>query len=833
MEFVALDLSCTGPDPARDRIWRIACVRFHGGTPEAELVHTLPSGRDEALAASQALLHRVKAFLADHVIVAHNTLSKQAFLTRALRVHGLEAENPWVDTLTLSRAVWTHLGDHTLAAARRRLTPSLPAEGGALSDALTAGHLFVAALTATGSLPEGARHAVTMVLPEEAARWIVPVQRAAPSTPQPMPTPTSLDGCFTRLQAASGWQDRPGQRAYAQAVADTLDTGQTALLEAGPGTGKTYGYLVPLLLRLQHDRGRAVVATRTRALQEQIVAKDLPFLVERLGVDIRTAVLKGRENYLCPRRLQEAQTRLHPPELMAPVLAWAGRTETGDLDEVAALTAVPEGRRLLSTLRDVPYLCVGRACPWRRRCPSRQARESAREAQLVIANHALVGSDVDSEGSILGPYAWIIVDEAHAFARSVRDALSRRLSPASIPPLLGALRRGKTGALARWGELVPVDLCSHAWKEVVTTHRAFWSAVSPLLGGETGRYDARFTQPVHHQAHALSESLHALSGALEDLAGLLPDEEAALARGFAAEAVHLGTLIESLLFPSEEDRVFWYTQERSGPVLVASPVELGETLQRELWSSRAASVLTSATLSADEEASTLARELGLEGQDTVFARWPSPFPFSHVRAFVTKFLPRPDDPSYPKALAMMVEQLAIVSGRRGLVLFTSAQMLQACLVHMHEVATLAQGRDGERDRLLTRFRELPPPAVLLGLDTLWEGVDLPGEELELLVVARLPFPVPSDPLVEAECERLQASGIQPFRELFLPHAVLRLRQGVGRLVRKEEDRGVIVIADPRAGTASYRKAFLQALPVEPTLSRSVEEILACLPEIFG
>jgi len=338
--------------------------------------------------------------------------------------------------------------------------------------------------------------------------------------------------------------------------------------------------------------------------------------------------------------------------------------------------------------------------------------------------------------------------------------------------------------------------------------------------------------PIREEGDALRDELLGLSEALEDAAERLPDEEAELARGFTVEAARLAARVDELVAPPDDGRVFWFTHERVGPVLVGSPLELGGALQEALWSRLTASVLTSATLSADEEAGTLARELGLEGVHTVFARWPSPFPFSRVRAFVTAFLPKPDAPAYPKALAALVEELAMASGRRGLVLFTSGQMLDACLHHMQRVPTLAQGRDGQRDRLLQRFRNLPPPAVLLGLDTLWEGVDFPGDELELLVVARLPFPVPSDPLIEAESERLQASGLQPFRELFLPRAVLRLRQGVGRLVRKEEDRGIIVIADPRAATEPYGKVFLRVLPVEPRISGCTEDILTCLPEVF-
>jgi ATP-dependent DNA helicase DinG len=260
-------------------------------------------------------------------------------------------------------------------------------------------------------------------------------------------------------------------------------------------------------------------------------------------------------------------------------------------------------------------------------------------------------------------------------------------------------------------------------------------------------------------------------------------------------------------------------------------VEIGESLAERLWSRLRGAVLTSATLGTPG-IEPLARELGLDPKTVIFHRWPSPFPYDHVRAYVLRFLPHPDDPAYPEALAETLRAALRAAPRRALVLFTSRRLLGATLSHLGDLPVLAQGQDGEREWLLSKFRDHPPPVLLLGLDTMWEGIDLPGEELELLIITRLPFPVPTDPLAQAQAERLRAQGRDPFLELALPRAVLRLRQGVGRLVRTPEDRGAIIIADPRAATQAYGRVFLRELPVAARPVDSQAELSVALRDLF-
>ncbi len=727
-----------------------------------------------------------------------------------------------VDLRALARAVWPDELDLSLPSLARRI--GIPLGPDAPAHAEAAGLLFLRLLEEAAGFPPPARDLLGELLP--GPDWI-PVLAPVPPRP-PLAPPGDVREAFRRL-AALGLDHRPAQVEYAGEVARALEEGEFLLLEAGPGTGKTFGYLVPLLLGLARGEGRAVVATRTRALQAQLWGRDLPFLRSELGLDLPCALLKGRENYLCLREFERLRGELLPREVLVPLLAWAARTETGDLDEVAGLRSAPEGEAVLRRLPDLPWRCAGRACPHGTRCPSRRARERAQGAPLVVVNHALLGADLASGGAILGPYDVLVADEAHALPDALRDALSASLSPPVIPRLLGELRRGGGGLLSAWGD-PGGEGALEAWAGVASAHRAFWAAAGDLFPGEVGRYGKEEADRLLPAGRLLGEALDALAEALGDLARGLDDEGAAQARGLAAELSRLSGLVGFLLRPEGPDTVYWYAREGHGLTLTASPVEVGDHLASALWPNLRAGILTSATLSVGDDGRALAHELGLVPDR--FRAWPSPFPYDRVGAFVLRFLPHPDDGAFPEALASTLKEVLGVVPCRALALFTSRRALEATSAHLGPFPHLVQGRDGERGALLRRFRTTPPPVLLLGLDTLWEGIDLPGEELELLVIGRLPFPVPADPLVAARAERIRARGGSPFQELFLPRAVLRLRQGVGRLVRTPTDRGAVLLADSRLGTRAYGETFLRALPVPPRFVDDPERLRVALLELF-
>ena len=818
MEFLALDLETTGLDPQRDEIVEIGLVWFSGGEPQARRSWLVrPARAGEGLAISglsweelqaapslEEVLPQVLPELAGRTVVAHNAPFDRAFLVAGARRLGVAVPHArWVDTLSLARALWPGRAGYSLEALRAEL--GLEAGGHrALPDAEAAGRVILALLSRLASLPDEARARLSPQLPEE-------VWGLLPGA--------ELAGAFSRLESRPGYSRRPTQRAFAQAALAALQEGKVGLLEAGPGTGKTLGYLLPLLQVLAREGGRAVVATRTRALQEQLWRHDLPLAREALGFELPVALLKGRENYLCLRRLEELRGRLGAEEL-SPLFSWASHTDTGDLDEVLQLA--PGAREFLSQVRDVPLRCGRAACPYWRGCPSRLARDRARKAALVVVNHALLGADLAREGRILGPYDYLVVDEAHGLPDALRAALSLELSPHGVPHLLGELR-----------EVLPAGSRLERLRgRVAAIHREFWRALTPRVPEEPTRFGEQDLAGTAGQA--LVGGLYELARELGKAAERGEGEEVAERwRALAQEAARLGYTAAALLDQSLEDYVYFWERTPAGPVLRASPVELAPLLAGGLWSQLAGAVLTSATLAVGRDAGHLARELGIPTGRTTFRSWPSPFSFERVRAFVVTGLPFPDDPDYPRALARLIGTALEEVPCRALALFTSRRLLSATREALAGVPALAQGIDGERDGLLAQFRRHPPPVVLLGLDTMWEGVDLPGEQLEMLFITRLPFPVPTDPLAQAEGERLRSRGEDPFTSLFLPRAVLKLRQGVGRLIRTPQDRGAIVLSDSRVASRHYGARFLRELPVPARLVAGPMELRAALLEIFS
>ncbi len=733
---------------------------------------------------------------------------------------------PVVDLDLFSWAVWPEEHDHTGPGLARRC--GLPWSEEAVQRAETVGRIFLAALHTASAFPKRARDELEKLLPLPIE--LKPPAAEGPRLPPP-PPPLTTEKAFRHLQAHTVLSDRPSQRAYAQAVEEALKKGEVVLLEAGPGTGKTFGYLIPLLCFLvRNASARAAVSTRTKTLQEQLWKKDLPFLLDHLGLEVSRALLKGRENYACLRRLEQAQSRLWPAEIQVALRVWAERTTTGDLEELAGLAAFPEGKALLADLADAPLRCAGAACAQWWRCPSRRAREQARKSQLVVINHALLGAHLAREGDLLDPFSVLIVDEAHALPDALRDALTVSLFPWTIPNLLGHLRHGDTGLLVDWAQQADIGEVLALWERANAAHRRFWAAARGLLPPEPRRYGPQEIAALVPPAEESAQILEELARALQSLRTRLADAEAELARASAEEAARLAATLRFLVQPTADEFVFWFTQDPQ-PTLAATPLNVDEILARQLWPQLKAAVLTSATLAAGDRGETLARALGLPAAR--FAAWPSPFPYTGVHALLLPFLPHPDAGEFPAALAGVVRAALEAAPRRVLVLFTSKKALLATAQHLAGYPVLAQGRDGERELLLRRFRRHPPPVALLGLDSFWEGIDLPGEELEVLVLARLPFPVPSEPLAQAEAERLARQGRDPFVELALPRAVLKFRQGMGRLVRTPTDRGVIVLADARLANRSYGAKFLATLPVPAQPVEDLAALRIALARLLG
>jgi ATP-dependent DNA helicase DinG len=595
---------------------------------------------------------------------------------------------------------------------------------------------------------------------------------------------------FSRLaDVLPRYEPRPQQAELAAAVAGALRSGRSLIAEAGTGTGKSLAYLIPAL-----ESGlQVVVATATKALQRQLLANDVPLAAAALGRQVEVAVLKGRQNYLCRKSLHgfellgaELFDRSDEAAAFRALQPWLESTETGDRAELdleppdavwAEVSVGSEG-------------CLGRRCPFVGTCFSEAARARAAEADLVIANHALYFADLglrertDGTG-VLPAHDAVVFDEAHRLEESAATWLGGRVSGAGLRRLLRDVDRACREAA------VPVPA-----RQLDRTERAglrLLAAVAP----ETGR--RRLREPPTAHAPPFAERLAELASAL---AGGR-DELDALARRALAMAADVAVFAEP-----DENQVVWAERD----AVAWAPIDVAAELRERLWDGGPTAVLVSATLGAGDGFGFVRERLGLRAADELTVG--SPFDFeSQALLYLPPGLPDPRERDALERVAEEAAALCRISGGRALVLTSSYRALEDVAGRLRgriPYDVLVQG-EAPRERLLERFRR-DVASVLVATATFWQGVDVPGESLSLLVIDKLPFAAPGDPLVEARCERIAESGGDWFREYALPAAVLQLRQGFGRLIRAHGDRGVVAILDPRGRTRRDGRAFIQALP---------------------
>ncbi|MBC8363713.1 MAG: ATP-dependent DNA helicase [Actinobacteria bacterium] len=596
-----------------------------------------------------------------------------------------------------------------------------------------------------------------------------------------------------------GGERRPGQEAMARAVAEVIDGGGHLAVQAGTGTGKTLAYLVPALLAGQ----RTVIATATKALQDQLANSDLPFLAEHLAdyIDepVSFAVLKGRSNYVCLQRLAEvAEANVQQTldglaehaddEHLAAIADWATETDTGDRAE---LPFEPSG----STWSAVS---VGsHECPGRNRCPSGDgcfaelARDRAAQAQVIVTNLHLYGIDVATDGAILPAHDLAILDEAHA----AEDILAAAIGAEVFGGRFRSLRRLAAGVLSRSSELDDLEDLAGRLDDALLTHvgKRLDPAEDPLIG------------PLLELADTRLESLQSALRAIPDDAKA--DAKARAQRVLLATDGLLGS-IRTIRSPAVGD-VIWVEGARNRPVLRMSPIDIAGVLQERLWPKRPV-VLTSATLPPN-----LVGRLGLpEGEHRV-EDVGSPFDFERqTLLYCAAHLPDPRDPGYRDAVHDELERLILVAGGRTLALFTSWSALDAAHAHLAERLpfTVLHQNDLPKPALIEAFAA-DETSCLFGTRGLFQGIDVPGPALSLVTIDRIPFPRPDDPLLSARREQL---GEGAFGQIDIPMAATDLAQATGRLIRTATDIGVVAVLDRRlAKSHAYRQQLIAALPPMP------------------
>ncbi|HEU4383255.1 MAG TPA: ATP-dependent DNA helicase [Anaeromyxobacteraceae bacterium] len=628
-------------------------------------------------------------------------------------------------------------------------------------------------------------------------------------------------------RALPGFEERPDQLAMAEAVAEALRDRRYLVAEAGTGTGKTLAYLVPAAL----SGRRIVISTATKTLQEQLWQRDLPLLRERCGLEFSAAMLKGRANYWCLERgdaFARAPTFASRQEgALWPVLRdWARTTATGDRSEVD----LPDDWSAWREVSATGDTCLGRECRQYEECFVTRARARAAQADLVLVNHHLFFADLAMRTSragveVLPDHEAVIFDEAHAIEDVATEYFGLQVSSYRVEELCRDAER----AVADRPDLV--QLVKAASQGARKAAERFFGGVGralrgagPRRGGDrrAGDEDVRgpltedILEPLRRDQQRLDE---ALEGVRERFAEAPTPSLAAVAR----RAGELRVELAAVTAMREPSRVYFAEARGRGVFLRASPIDVAAELADRLYRRLDTAIFTSATLAAQGRFDYFRRQVGLLPElDVVEARYPGPFDYRRQAALVApEGMPDPNHPAFLEAAARAVRQLCEVTGGRAFVLCTSVRNMLGLRDALPDLPwqLLLQG-ERPKHRLLQAFRR--EPSVLFATQSFWEGVDVPGEALSLVVIDRLPFAPPTDPVVAARIRALAESGRDGFAELQVPAAALALRQGFGRLIRSRADRGLVAVLDPRLLTRGYGRAFLATLPECPLL-RSAEE----------
>ncbi len=906
--LVALDLETTGLDPERDGIIEIGAVRFTGERVEDQFQTLINPGRplpafitqltgitDDMLAGAPRLtqvLSELESFVGDHTVLGHSVNFDLGFLQQK----GLFHYNQAIDTYDLAAVMLPTAARYDLSSLASALGVPLRDSHRAFDDAeATMGvfqQLFARALDLPRNVVEevcrlgadihwGAGWIFEEVLAaqkrlglsdggepvwEPAASFDGPEIEYAPLEPYAEPVALDVEEIAAVLepgglfaQSFPGYENRPQQVSMLRAVTEAISSSRHLLVEAGTGIGKSMAYLLPAFEWARLNGQRVVVSTNTINLQDQLIYKDVPDLQAALGVDLRAAVLKGRGNYLCLRRLA-ALRRLGPRSademrVLAKVLVWLASGGQGDRGEIS-LRGTGEAiawSRISSDSEDCSTeTCLHGPGPI---CPYYRSRLAAESAHVVIVNHALLMADIATGNRVLPEFDYLIVDEAHHLESATTNGLGFKVGEMEIQRLLRDLGRPDSGLLGQIRGLASSQLSRSSEAQVIRAVemigdqagecaeyvRALFAALTDFLAL---RREDRSLGPYGQQERIVAgsrtlpewsdleiawdnlrrpfavmlQSLGELSEGLLELSeqGLNAAEDIAV----GARAIHRGLAevfaqLDHMVFEPDPMMIYWAEAFRdpSRPTLHAAPLEVGPLVERYLWYGKESVIMTSATLTTAGEFDYIRRRLHAYEADELALG--SPFDYeSSTLLYLVNDIPEPAAGSpYQQGVERGLIDLCLATGGRALALFTSYAQLRRTAnaisgpLAQAGIAVLEQGDGASRHALLETFRT-SDQAILLGTRSFWEGIDVPGEALSALAIIRIPFDVPSDPIVAARAETYES----PFQQYSVPEAILRFRQGFGRLIRTASDRGIVISFDRRLLSKTYGRAFLESLP---------------------
>ena len=908
-DFVSLDIETTGLDYQKDAITEIGAVRFNERRIEAEFSTLVNPGRpipamitqltgiSDLMVRDAPPIREVLPDLVDFVgnapVIGHNIRFDLAFL----RKQKVLIANDSIDTYELASVLLPGAGRYNLASLGKLLNVPFPATHRALDDARACRGVYMRLYDMALELPlpvlaeivrlgdgidwdawQTFRRALAARSKEQISSHQAKSSTLGPlfdsytdrNLPPLMPNgeiyALNTDevaailehgGLFSRT--FPNYEFRTQQVEMLRAITESLNNNRHLLIEAGTGTGKSMAYLVPTAMWAIQNKTRVVISTNTINLQDQLINKDIPDLRRALGVDLRAVVVKGRGNYLCPRRMESM--RRHGPQnademrVFSKILVWTQSSETGDRVELNLSS--PSEREIWTRLSAEDDGCTTETCLQRTggACPFFRVRQASQSAHILIVNHALLLADIATGSRVLPEYHYLVVDEAHHMEEATTSALGFSTNQPALEQMLRELGGANSGGLGRLmealqGALMPSDyaslnnLVNQASDQAFhfqDSIREFFSAIDTFLmeqrdGKPVGAYAHQERilpatrkvpawlevevawEDVERPLKSLLENLtHILMGLGEIQDELNEDAQEAISylNGLYRRMAELMQALTGMVFQPDADTIYWAEISSGGKriALNTAPLHIGPLMQKHLWNEKSVVIMTSATLTTTGEFDYIRGRLN--AQEAYDMTLGSPFDYENAAMlYIANDIPEPSDRNgHQRALEQGILNLAQATGGRLLVLFTSYDQLKRTgqsiqsLLSRANIRLYEQGDGASPHALVENFRA-DDRAVLLGTRSFWEGVDLPGDDLQAIVIAKLPFDVPSDPIVAARSETFE----DPFSEYSLPEAILRFRQGFGRLIRTQSDRGIVAILDRRVMTKRYGKLFLNSLP---------------------
>ena len=918
---VALDIETTGLDPHRDAIIEIGAVKYDGNqivgkwqsliNPQRAVPQMITqlTGIDNQMVASAppitAVIQDFADFVGDLPVIGHNISFDLAFL----KLHLNFDNNPVNDTFEIASVILPSVPRYSLAALVDVLGIENLSPHRAQEDADATLEVFLRLLEKAHALP---MHLIAEIIQSSKnitwdGRWFftqvlkeqskTPIQArsakqkeygvlftdpseilAPPLKANDEVRPLDVEE-ITEILSPGGvfskyldkFESRNEQIEMLQAVTNAISGSQHLMVEAGTGIGKSYAYLVPSALWSTMNNSRVVISTNTINLQDQLMDKDIPDVKKALGIDLRAAVLKGRSNYLCPRRLQALRHRkprdVNELRVLGKVLVWMESGGSGHLNELTLTGPAEKEAWVRISAQDESCnteVCISRMGGG---CPYFRARQAALNAHIVIVNHALLLSDVVANNRVLPEYKYLIVDEAHHLEDASTNALSYRVTRREIERLFSELGGMSSGVLGRILEItrkhlkpsdqagaekmirIAADLAFRAENKF----RTFFAQVDAFLDDERdgkpiGEYGQKvrvvpstYTKPIWSEVEiawdAAAQPVDSLQKMLEqlhhDLADEIQvnDEESEVLLGDLASIVRrlqeVQRFTNAMVFDLDPGYIYWIEVDFRFRKLTLNfaPLHIGTLMEKYIWHPKESVVVTSATLTANEQFEYIRSRLNADEADELVMG--SPFDYENsALLFLPTDMPEPADfRAYQQYLSRAISRTAKATGGRMLVLFTSYKQLRSTsqvitpLLAKNHIQVFEQGGGASASSLLKSFKKTDR-AVLLGTRSFWEGVDVPGEALSVLVITKLPFDVPSDPIIAARSETFE----NPFGEYTLPEAILRFRQGFGRLIRTQSDRGVVAILDRRVRSKQYGPQFLHSLPHCHLAETTIEDL---------